>query len=247
MLATIYIPLTFVAGVFGMNVAQLNLSNHDVSIWEYWLVAVPVTIVSVVAVIYWDLLTTRLWKIWTWPQPKPIQQFFSPRAEGFYASARTIARYGQKSRVLRRQQIAEAVGLPSGVERGTSTIVLAGMGMGLGATASQYTDRQHRDEYISQAYYDFRQAQEDGENSPVEREIPPAHDQIETYLEGITPSEKAITSRNDDWAGQIRPPHKRNTSDATTATFSRSRRRLGDIFGDLRKAKQRKRDQNVLV
>lgn len=153
MLATIYIPLTFIAGIFGMNVRQFDLDKHDISIWEYWIAAVPVTVVSLFAVIFWDFLTTRFWKIWTWPLPKAIQQFLNPKTGGLYASARTIARSGQKSRDLRRQQLAEAVGLPLSMERGTSTILVAGMGLGLGATAAQYVDLTNRDDFIAGAYY----------------------------------------------------------------------------------------------
>jgi hypothetical protein len=44
-LATVYIPLSFVAGVFDMNVTQFN-PQINVPIWIYFIVALPITAVS---------------------------------------------------------------------------------------------------------------------------------------------------------------------------------------------------------
>ncbi|TGO54929.1 hypothetical protein BOTNAR_0256g00150 [Botryotinia narcissicola] len=58
-LATVYIPLSFVAGVFGMNVSELN-SGIDVDIWLYFAISIPVTIVSMVLVWKWEWLTRKV-------------------------------------------------------------------------------------------------------------------------------------------------------------------------------------------
>ncbi|KAM0129352.1 hypothetical protein ACHAP3_007857 [Botrytis cinerea] len=55
-LATVYIPLSFVAGVFGMNVKELN-SGIDVDIWLYFAISIPVTIASMVLLWKWEWLT----------------------------------------------------------------------------------------------------------------------------------------------------------------------------------------------
>lgn len=55
-LATVYIPLSFVAGVFGMNVKELN-SGIDVDILLYFAISIPVTIASMVLVWKWEWLT----------------------------------------------------------------------------------------------------------------------------------------------------------------------------------------------
>ncbi|KAI9647485.1 hypothetical protein NHQ30_003870 [Ciborinia camelliae] len=52
-LATVYIPLSFVAGVFGMNVAELN-NGVDVQIWVYFAISIPVTIASMALVWKWE-------------------------------------------------------------------------------------------------------------------------------------------------------------------------------------------------
>lgn len=51
-LATIYIPLSFVAGLFGMNVTTFN-PQINVPIWTYFAAAIPITIGSMVLVWYW--------------------------------------------------------------------------------------------------------------------------------------------------------------------------------------------------
>ncbi|KAF7932540.1 uncharacterized protein EAE98_003839 [Botrytis deweyae] len=58
-LATVYIPLSFVAGVFGMNVSELN-SGIDVDIWVYFAISIPVTIASMVLVWKWEWLTRKV-------------------------------------------------------------------------------------------------------------------------------------------------------------------------------------------
>ncbi|TGO12977.1 hypothetical protein BTUL_0079g00380 [Botrytis tulipae] len=58
-LATVYIPLSFVAGVFGMNVSELN-SGIDVDIWLYFAISIPVTIASMVLVWKWEWLTRKV-------------------------------------------------------------------------------------------------------------------------------------------------------------------------------------------
>ncbi|TGO59596.1 hypothetical protein BCON_0043g00050 [Botryotinia convoluta] len=58
-LATVYIPLSFVAGVFGMNVAELN-SGIDVDIWLYFAISIPVTIASMVLVWKWEWMTRKI-------------------------------------------------------------------------------------------------------------------------------------------------------------------------------------------
>ncbi|KAF7946464.1 hypothetical protein EAE96_009462 [Botrytis aclada] len=58
-LATVYITLSFVAGVFGMNVAELN-SGVDVDIWLYFVISIPVTIASMVLVWKWEWLTRKV-------------------------------------------------------------------------------------------------------------------------------------------------------------------------------------------
>ncbi|KAF7939677.1 hypothetical protein EAE99_001482 [Botrytis elliptica] len=57
-LATVYIPLSFVAGVFGMNVSELN-SGIDVDIWVYFAISIPVTIASMVLVWKWEWLIRK--------------------------------------------------------------------------------------------------------------------------------------------------------------------------------------------
>ncbi|TEY39962.1 hypothetical protein BOTCAL_0446g00100 [Botryotinia calthae] len=58
-LATVYVPLSFVAGVFGMNVKELN-SGIDVDIWLYFAISVPVTIASMVLVWNWEWLIRKV-------------------------------------------------------------------------------------------------------------------------------------------------------------------------------------------
>ncbi|THV51585.1 hypothetical protein BGAL_0106g00250 [Botrytis galanthina] len=58
-LATVYIPLSFVAGVFGMNVSELN-SGIDVDIWLSFAISIPVTIASMVLVWKWEWLTRKI-------------------------------------------------------------------------------------------------------------------------------------------------------------------------------------------
>ncbi|TGO26529.1 hypothetical protein BPAE_0057g00050 [Botrytis paeoniae] len=58
-LATVYIPLSFVAGVFGMNLAELN-SGVDVDIWLYFAISIPVTIASMVLVWKWEWLIRKV-------------------------------------------------------------------------------------------------------------------------------------------------------------------------------------------
>ncbi|TGO34537.1 hypothetical protein BHYA_0192g00010 [Botrytis hyacinthi] len=58
-LATVYIPLSFVAGVFGMNVSELN-SGIDIDIWLYFAISIPVTIASMVLVWKWEWLTRKV-------------------------------------------------------------------------------------------------------------------------------------------------------------------------------------------
>ncbi|KAF7882667.1 uncharacterized protein EAF02_006030 [Botrytis sinoallii] len=58
-LATVYIPLSFVAGVFGMNVSELN-SGIDVDIWLYFAISIQVTIASMVLVWKWEWLTRKV-------------------------------------------------------------------------------------------------------------------------------------------------------------------------------------------
>ncbi|KAF5869617.1 uncharacterized protein Bfra_010814 [Botrytis fragariae] len=57
--ATVYIPPSFVAGVFGMNVAELN-SGIGVDIWLYFAISIPVTIASMVLVWKWEWLTRKV-------------------------------------------------------------------------------------------------------------------------------------------------------------------------------------------
>ena len=54
-LATVYIPLSFVAGLFGMNVTTFT-SDIKVPFWTYFAVALPITIASMALVWYWAWL-----------------------------------------------------------------------------------------------------------------------------------------------------------------------------------------------
>jgi hypothetical protein len=54
-LATVYIPLSFVAGLFGMNVTTFT-SDIKVPFWTYFAVALPITIASMALVWYWTWL-----------------------------------------------------------------------------------------------------------------------------------------------------------------------------------------------
>ncbi|KAF7905217.1 uncharacterized protein EAF01_005738 [Botrytis porri] len=58
-LSTVYIPLSFVAGVFGMNIAELT-SGIDVDIWLYLAISIPITIVSAVLVWRWEWMTRKV-------------------------------------------------------------------------------------------------------------------------------------------------------------------------------------------
>ncbi|TVY65544.1 hypothetical protein LSUE1_G007176 [Lachnellula suecica] len=50
-LATLYIPLSYVASIFGMNVTQFS---PEVEIWGYFVVALPITAVSLLLVWKWE-------------------------------------------------------------------------------------------------------------------------------------------------------------------------------------------------
>ncbi|PVH86826.1 hypothetical protein DL98DRAFT_406303 [Cadophora sp. DSE1049] len=52
-LATIYIPLSFIAGVFGMNVKTFD-PDINVPIWSFFAIALPATALSMVLVWYWN-------------------------------------------------------------------------------------------------------------------------------------------------------------------------------------------------
>lgn len=58
-LATFYIPLSFVAGIFGMNVTTFN-PEIKVPIWIYFVVALPVTAASMSLVWYYTWLRQTL-------------------------------------------------------------------------------------------------------------------------------------------------------------------------------------------
>jgi hypothetical protein len=52
-LATVYIPLSFVAGIFGMNVTQLNPNPLvNIPLWLYFAIALPITVASMLLVWY---------------------------------------------------------------------------------------------------------------------------------------------------------------------------------------------------
>ncbi|KAF8862924.1 hypothetical protein BDZ45DRAFT_574236, partial [Acephala macrosclerotiorum] len=56
-LATVYIPLSFVAGIFGMNVTQLNPNPLvNIPLWMYFAIALPITAASMLLVWYWGWL-----------------------------------------------------------------------------------------------------------------------------------------------------------------------------------------------
>jgi hypothetical protein len=51
-----YIPLSFVAGLFGMNVAQFN-SDKNIPLWHYLAVSIPITLASMVLVLEWRAIS----------------------------------------------------------------------------------------------------------------------------------------------------------------------------------------------
>ncbi|CZS97995.1 uncharacterized protein RAG0_06887 [Rhynchosporium agropyri] len=55
-LAPIFIPLSFVAAVFGMNVKTFN-PDIDVPVWSFFATALPITALSVALVWYWDWIS----------------------------------------------------------------------------------------------------------------------------------------------------------------------------------------------
>lgn len=60
-LAAIYLPMTLVTGIFGMNVAEINrIANSP----KAWLVVVA-WVVSIVVTVGSGLLVWKLWKLWT--------------------------------------------------------------------------------------------------------------------------------------------------------------------------------------
>jgi hypothetical protein len=77
-LATFYIPLSFIASIFGMNVTQFDPSI-SVQIWIYFVVALPVTAASMFLVWNWQWLLERVafkqrqpsWYSRVWPKQAP--------------------------------------------------------------------------------------------------------------------------------------------------------------------------------
>src|SRR5437868_2898165 len=54
-LATFYIPLSFVSSLLGMNVVEI--SSQKTSIWLFFIIAVPLTLISLIALANWETLT----------------------------------------------------------------------------------------------------------------------------------------------------------------------------------------------
>jgi hypothetical protein len=51
-LATFYIPLSFASSILGMNVKEI--STHTTPLWIYFVIAIPLTVLSLLVVGNWD-------------------------------------------------------------------------------------------------------------------------------------------------------------------------------------------------
>jgi len=72
-LTMVFLPATFAAGVFGMNVGEITPSTNG-TLWQYFTLAVPLTLVTAWVIIAFqskymfpELEKTSFWKRLAWP------------------------------------------------------------------------------------------------------------------------------------------------------------------------------------
>ncbi|KAK4116391.1 hypothetical protein N656DRAFT_794706 [Canariomyces notabilis] len=67
-LATVYVPLSFVSSLFGMNV--LEISPETTPKWLYFAIALPLTFVSLAAITGWNYWKSvaEWWDSWEWEE-----------------------------------------------------------------------------------------------------------------------------------------------------------------------------------